>query len=457
MTLIAVKQIDGQPVDGGAGIATPQTQRVVIASDQDTVPVSLPTELVTLFGRLRTASDATQLVIKQDTPTRLRFLTEGTVSGTTPAAVFTDYKAKTTIKVGTGVGCHAFRTKNAALYFAGNSYLGFLTFNFVDSGEANVARSVGYFDYDNTGVIKDGIVLEQVNGVLSFVIRSTVATGTAQDFIRVTQANWSNDKFDGSGEGYDFDQTKAHILWFAGEWLGVGDVFMGFVKDTKPILAHWVKNPNQVTEPYMRTANLFLAATIRRATGTGTERGLSIICGALKSEGDATPTGFPLAVSIGGTRVLATAGVIYPILTFRLNPSRINSRVKIQSYEYSLSDNAATFATARLLRNPTFTGGTYDGANMVSVADSAVQYQNNTGTVLPTNLTIANDAWEREFDISTVTLASNVIGSGRGILDVISFLGSQYDNTPDIWCLAIQTTGTSITVQSAIVKLWEQL
>lgn len=429
MPLIQAKQIDIKNV--GAAIT------------------EMPPELVTMFSRLRVASDVNLLSIRQDTQLRNLIVTEGQISGSgTSSDLFNQGQASTIMNVGTTPGLRRLQSRTAGLYITGNSLLGFITFNFMTLGQPNVVKRVGYYDD------QDGIFLQQENGVLSIVLRSSV-TGNTETTI--AQADWNADKFDGNSAGYAFDQTKCHIFWFAAEWLGVGDVYTGFIYDTIPILAHAFRHPNLRAEPYMRTANLFLSYDIERKLAGGTPDSFRAVCGALKSEGDGTPLGFSHLLELGNERVLASPNIIYPVIIFRLNPLYKNARVKIDSFDFSLSDNNSATAKVYILRNPVFNQG-YDTANMTTMPDSSIQYQNNQGSALPATLTVTS--FEKVIDVANTSFTKDSFANNSTALNINNFLGVNISNNTintDLWCLAIEVNATSVGLNSAVVKLWEQL
>jgi hypothetical protein len=101
-------------------------------------------------------------------------------------------------------------------YQPGKSQLSMLTFVLGPQSSGNVQQRVGYFGSDN------GFYLE-LSDNLYFVKRSNV-TGTIVT-TRVQQNTWNGDQLLGAGaSGYTLDITKAQILFFDMEWLGVGSV-----------------------------------------------------------------------------------------------------------------------------------------------------------------------------------------------------------------------------------------
>lgn len=415
----------------------------------DELNVNLPLNLITLFSRLRVATDTTEISLTQNTRLRNLLITEGEVSGSGTSSTYNENEASTILSVGTSVGLRRFRSRTAGLYIAGNSLLCFLTFNFEGNGQSNVIKRVGYFSAN------DGIYLRQVNGVLSWVRRSSVSGSVTEEI--VDQSSWSDpnnvatvSKFDSNeNNGYSFDQTKCHILWIACEWLGVGDVYCGFVNNTIPVLANIFRHPNIQDKPYMQTANLFLNYEIERTASGGSGDSLRAVCATLKSEGAAEKSGFSQVIKLDNPRITSTANTIYVVFGFRLNPNYINARILVNYLDYIVDDNTDTYYEFLLIKNPTFSGA--DGQSWVSLNNSAIQYKNafdNTVTVTD---------WEYLAKASLISNLKNTPNNQSTIFGIVNYLGSSFDNTPEEWYLTVKATSPSVTIQSASIEFWEQI
>ena len=152
-------------------------------------------------------------------------------------------------------------TRRVFSYQPGKSLLILSTFVFA-AKKTNLRQRIGYFGVQN------GIYLEQSGSDIYLVLRTYVGGSVDDSTYRVAQSSWNGDKFDGTGEsGRTIDFTKANILWIDIEWLGVGDVRVGFIVDGRPVLAHTFHNDNLRTTTYMTTAFLPLRIEIEN-TGT---------------------------------------------------------------------------------------------------------------------------------------------------------------------------------------------
>jgi hypothetical protein len=83
---------------------------------------NLPPELVTLFGRIKVATDATQWQIVQNTRLKDLLITEGQVSGSGTSSTYDENSASTLLTVGTAVGLRRLRSSVAGLYISGNAF-----------------------------------------------------------------------------------------------------------------------------------------------------------------------------------------------------------------------------------------------------------------------------------------------------------------------------------------------
>lgn len=248
-------------------------------------------------------------------------------------------------------GSYAYReSKKVFPYQPGKSLLLLNSFVFAPA-QTNLRQRVGLFSTQN------GIYLELDGSTLYFVLRSYV-TGSVVE-TRVPQSQWNGDRLDGLGASdLSLDITKANIFWSDVEWLGVGSVRCGFVIDRKIILCHTFNNANTKSTTYMTTAALPLRqeieATNTLASGTTAKQ----ICASVISEGGYNAAGQTYAVDRGGTVLnLATANTTYPVLSIRLNSSRLDSVVVPSSIHGIVTTNDNVKWS--LVLNPTLSGASY--------------------------------------------------------------------------------------------------
>lgn len=238
------------------------------------------------------------------------------------------------------------------------------------AAKANVVRRIGYFDGN------DGIFLEQ-NGTTDVAfVRRTSTSGTSVDN-RVTQANWNIDPLDGTGlSGITLDLSKAQILVIDLQWLGMGRVRLGFDIDGRITYAHEFLNANNLSVPYMKTANLPVRWEIG-STATGVTGIMYANCVSVISEGGAEKDrGLPFAYA-NVTATNAATGVRSPILSIQpaTGFNSIANRIQIAFEEYAGMVSSSTPVLLELVYDTTITGGTW-----TSVATNSSVNYNNTVT-----------------------------------------------------------------------------
>lgn len=195
------------------------------------------------------------------------------------------------------------QTRTYFRYQPGKSQMVLMTYSFGDP-DANVRKRVGYFDS------RDGIFLEEINGAMWIVKRSSV-TGTVTD-TRIPQASWNLDTFSA------IDPTKTQLFCVDLEWLGVGRVRVGFFIDGQLRYAHEFNEQNARDNVYMGTAQLPARLEIEATGAPGDPRFMSALCVAIMAEGGQEKNvGFPFSARAGAGGLITVAGASVPILSVR--------------------------------------------------------------------------------------------------------------------------------------------
>lgn len=262
------------------------------------------------------------------------------------------------LNVTTGSGSKVVReTKRVFPYQPGKSLLAFTTFVFAPL-KANLRQRVGYFGVNN------GIYLEQSDAV--YLVLRTSVTGSVDDTTyKIAQSDWNGDKFNGTGEsGRTLDLTKGNIMWMDIEWLGVGDVRVGFIVDGRPVVAHTFHNDNLRTTTYMTTATLPLRQEIENTGTTASASTAKQICASIISDGGYEGFSRRYNITHSGTtaQTLATAGTLYPVAAIRLASNRLDSVIVPSNISVAVApgtNNKPMIVQYRILLNPTLTGGTW--------------------------------------------------------------------------------------------------
>ena len=245
-------------------------------------------------------------------------------------------------------------TKRVMTYQPGKSLLTYSTFTMC-SGQTNQRQRVGYFGAQN------GIYFEMDGTTPNFVLRNSVNGSVVEE--RVPKTEWNVDRLDGTGpSGYTLNNFSSSIILFIDiEWLGVGDVRVGFVLNGQYVLCHTFKHTplggSPISGTYMTTACLPLRYEITN-TGTVTRSGnLKQICNSVISEGGYEGFARRYNVSLGTTaKRLADADTLYPVISIRLASGRLDSIIVPSNLNAIVTSNQDI--QYRVLLNATLNSGT---------------------------------------------------------------------------------------------------
>lgn len=381
--------------------------------------------LTDAFGRLRISQPFT-LFDSQNRYEKNDKWSES-ITGASANVTYNTNDSTVSLNVSTANNDYVIReTKRVFSYQPGKSLLVLSTFA-MGTPDANRVERVGYFGANN------GVYLERSGANTYFVLRSRTS-GTVQE-TRVHQSQWSTDKFDGTGysnqshgdHGEGLDLTKANILWFDIEWLGVGDVRCGFVVDGRMVPAHIFHNDNMNTTTYMTTATLPIRYEIKN-TGTASTQGLlRQICSTVISEGgyEATALRHSVGNEFGAFKDLTSANTYYPVVSLRLAPGRLDSVVvPVKADMIGVTNNSAY--KYKLILNATLSGESWQTPS----SSNNVQYDLSAST-------ISGGRTIHSGYLSTSTKGGNlVLGSKE---DFSMQLGRTLSGNSDIITLAVAT------------------
>ena len=300
------------------------------------------------FGRLRISQPFTIFDSQHRYQENDKWSTLTGVSGTT---TYRTNESVVDLNVTTRSGDYIYReTKRVFPYQPGKSFLNMSSFVFA-SGKTNLRQRVGLFGTQN------GIFFEQSGNTNYLVLRSYISGSVNET--RVEQSDWNYDTFNGSGvTGRNLDPTKANILWMDIEWLGVGDVRVGFVVDGHMEVAHTFHNDNQNTTSYMTTAVLPLRQEIENLGTTTSSSTAKQICATVASEGGYEGFSRRYNVALGTTeKNLAATGVSYPVISLRLPSSRLDSVIVPSNLNAIVTSNQNV--QFRVILNPTLSGANW--------------------------------------------------------------------------------------------------
>ena len=320
------------------------------------------------FGRLRVSEPLTLFDSFHRYQDNGKFATSNSGTSNTQYQV---NQSVVDLNVGTTSGDKCYReSKRVFAYQPGKSLLIMNTFA-MNVQKTNLRQRVGYFNSEN------GVFLEN-DGTGNYLVLRSYVTGSVVE-TRVAQANWSVDKFDGTGQSSQsghtdrgsLDITKANIFWVDIEWLGVGDVRCGFVVDGLMIPAHIFHNDNINPTTYMTTAILPVRLEIENTGTTASASKMKQICSTVVSEGGYTVEGKSRSISIPTTapKDLPTAGTFTPVLSIRLKDSFKDAIAVLKDVEFFGVTNNTSY------RYKIIIGGTLTSPSWVSAdTDSSIEY-----------------------------------------------------------------------------------
>jgi hypothetical protein len=174
------------------------------------------------------------------------------------------------------------------------------------------------------------------------------------------QGRFFIDKMDGFGpSGILLDITKAQIFWTDIEWLGVGNLRVGFIINGQYHVCHVFQHANIINFPYMSAATLPVRYEIKNTTGVAPVSTLRQVCSSVISEGGYDQL-YTLHSNIAYFSQQMTTGVWYPLMSIQLTPTRLDSVVQVKQFEVIMltSDTVQiglwSNVSASSLGNPSF-------------------------------------------------------------------------------------------------------
>jgi hypothetical protein len=293
-----------------------------------------------------------------------------TSSGAGATYAFNANEGLVDLNVTTTSGSEIIRETNKVCSYQPGKSLLFMSTFVMNTAKANLRQRVGYYGAAN------GMYLE-VSGTTgpTLVERSSVSGSVAET--RVAQANWNIDKLDGTGQsGITLDITRAQILWFDIEWLGLGTVRAGFVINGAFIHCHSFHHANLITSTYITTASLPLRYEITNVGTTASSSTLKQVCSTVLSEGGYELRGAQSAIGtpVASPRDLTDISTEYPVISIRLKSTRLDAIVILTALSIMGITNNSNY-NWKVIVGGTTTAGSWDTTG----ATTSVEY-NITGT-----------------------------------------------------------------------------
>ena len=387
---------------------------------------------VDAFGRWRVSQPVTIFDSKQIFDNQPFFWDDQEVSGSGTSSTYSKPNARSRMLVAANTaGQRVRQTFMRFNYQPGKSNLTLMTLR-MSALPTGIKMMVGQFDENN------GLFFQMHDGVLGAVIRSSTS-GSPVDTV-VTSPNWNVDSFDGNGPSkVTGDLTKAQIIWWDYEWLGVGRVRFGGVVDGRFYTAHEFNHSNIAEEVYMSTPNLPLRYEIVN-DGTGPETTIDHICSTVISESVSEPLGVLHYASTSGASFTAAAdNSIYALVGVQLKTTHLGATIDIVDASVAEHAGSNNFEWMVIL-NPTVADTfTYGDLN----SNSALQIARGG----PLNLVTGGHQISGGFGSSGFNAG---VGGSVEIANAIR-LGASIAGTRDTIVLCIRPTGsTSLTVEGGM-------
>lgn len=384
------------------------------------------------FGRLRVSEPYTLFDTNARYYDHQQF--SNAVSGT-GNVTYVEAQSSFQLNVGLSAGDSVIReTEKVFPYQPGKSQLTLLTFC-MNTPKTNLRQRAGLFGAN------DGVFFEN-DGTFNYMVIRSGSTGVEE---RVRQDAWNGDRLNGAGgatnpSGITLYPDRTQIYYADVEWLGVGNVRVGFIINGMYILCHTFQHANQTgnTKVYMTTATLPIRYEITNAGATASASMMTQICSTVISEGGYNSFGTTQSAGTGTTQKrLATAGTYYPVVSIRLAPTRLDAIVFPRQIDV-LSPSVNYYRWVLLL-NATLTGATWANTSP-------------TGTV---QYDLAATALSGGIEIQSGFAASREL-TQLSAVDFFQFqLGRTLAGVSDVVTLALAATGNNADVLAELG--WQEL
>jgi hypothetical protein len=395
-----------------------------------TQPISIAGTNTDAFGRLRVSEPYSLFDSQNRYAADNQFDTAVVTGGST---TYLANEATVRMDVDTTSGAEVVRQSFRSMLYQPGKGLLFLGTFVMNVPKANLRQRVGYFSTEN------GLYFELTGaspGTKAFVLRTYVGGSVDNTSRRVEQASWNGDKLDGTGaSGLTLDLTKPQILWMDFEWLGVGNVRVGFIINGQYIVCHTYQTANVYgTSVYMTTASLPVRYEITNTAATADASSLKQICSSVMSEGGLEPTSISHVAQM--TNALTGIGTtLVPLVSIRLASTALGAIVLPNAVKV-LPTSADDFEI-QLVKNATLTGASYSAV----ASDANVQFD------------ISSTSMSGGTIVQLDYVASSVLGNTAlnepGVFNWDTQLGASIAGTSDVYTLGARTiTGTGDIIGS---------
>lgn len=380
------------------------------------------------FGRLRTSAPYTLFDSQNRYSADTQFDTATANGGST---TYLANESTVAMDVSTVSGSSVVRQsfRNFA-YQPGKGLLFMATF-VMNPAQVGLRQRVGYFNSQN------GIFLELSDSTLSIVLRSNSlpTPGTPSDVRSVPQSSWNVDKLDGTGpSGIVLDITKSQILWADFEWLGVGQVRVGFFQDGQFVVCHKFDNENSLAAVYMTTAILPIRYEISNTSATAASARLKQVCSTVMIEGGYAQTSLT-NVARRASSLTGIGSTFLPLISIRMASTAIGG-VVLLNYPSVIPLTADTFEVV-VVKNPTLTGASWSATSDANVEQDTSATAYSGGTIV------------QSYYVASSNQSSSPISPTKDYSWNLQ-IGASISGTSDIFTVGIRTISGSGTAIGAI-------
>lgn len=396
--------------------------------------VTLGTDTLDAFGRLRVSNPVTLFDTQNRYFDHNLFASNIAGGGTyTYNANASSFNMAVTSSNGDSVIAESYKV---FAYQPGKSLLIFQSFCMA-TPTSNLRQRVGYFGAQN------GIFFETNGTTYNMVIRS-YSNGVLTEN-RIPQSSWNGDRLNGAGgavnpSGLTLYPDRSQIFFCDIEWLGVGNVRVGFIIDGQFVNCHTFQHANQAgnDNTYMTTACLPLRYEITNTGATAGNSTMRQICATVISEGGYSLSGAPSGVGhdLGAAITLPNDDSFAPLMSIRLKSTNSDAIVLPTSFSIIPVDQA--LVKYRIYSQAITSGGTWANVG----ANSSVQYN-----LAPTAL-VSGIKTSESFLVSnnqSVNVPQDARFDFTDQLQRNSFTPIMYE-----YVIMAATTGTNIDVYAAI-------
>ena len=269
------------------------------------------------FGRLRVSNPHTefenQLQYSKDTWAVDNYGTwEESLTGTASSAHL-PYESSVQMDLGTASGDQIIRQQHVYnRYQPGKSLLIKMTGKL--AAKENVVSRIGYFD-DNNGIYFEQAGIKSTSN-LKLVLRKRLGAALLEEDT-VLQNGFNGDRLDGifGQSGITLDIEKPQLFFIDLEWLSIGRVRAGVIIDGQYIVMHEFKNANNITAPYIGTANLPVRYELKNTAETTSATSMNQICSTVISEGGFNDPIYQ--ISVNNNSAVSVDTTLRPVLNVR--------------------------------------------------------------------------------------------------------------------------------------------